>query len=330
MNTKQIIQYLRENMPNFSGNSVELQEKIAMYIYVELGKMKSFDEEYLFGDNQTREKIRKLNELHKYNINSISKNKKVVCITISRLYKKLLKEFGINSYIKKVSTDNKHEYVVIKLKDGEYIATDLQQDLHNIQTKSRTKHFGKNILCEGKILKSLSDDEIYKIQKEMGFVNDETEYMDEKIKKLGEELTHTEPQKILEKILKNEEIGEFNSRLEYSEFYKYYRMLIRELTPNINGLDINYFSCYKKVNNTNKKEYSMCAYSAYKDEVNVFLFSNKTNTFIPVDLETLSQLETQGLYLGTRKNDDRVKFLTKCMSEHKKQMLLSKLYNKEK
>lgn len=327
MNVNETVQYLRQHMPEFSGNDLEKKEKIAMYIYLELGKMKSFDEKYLFGDKKTKEKMRKLSKLKRHRIDDIAKNKKVVCITISELYKRLLKEFGIKSKIKR--NCNKHEYIHIILSNGEYIVADLQQDLYNIQTKSRTKNFGRELLCQDANLKKISDEELYEMQKEIGYVSSKTDYTDEKIINLKKQLKDCEPNKILEKILTNEDICQFNSKLEYAEFYNYYRAILKQFPSGEKGVYCNYFNCFRKEENTQEKQYCMCIYSIYKDNVNVYLSSNKTNQFIPVDLDTLSYLESDGLYLSSMQ-DKKVKPLRQKMYEHNKQKIIKKWSNEER
>ena len=59
--------------------------------------------------------------------------------------------------------------------------------------------------------------------------------------------------------------------------------------------------CFKevyKVGNINEKQYSMCIYSIYKDEIKAYLSSSKNNQFMEVDLRTLINLENQGLFIG--------------------------------
>lgn len=56
MDKRKMIQYLKQNMPNLQGNDEEIEVKTALYIYVELGKIKSFDEKYYFGNSQTQKR----------------------------------------------------------------------------------------------------------------------------------------------------------------------------------------------------------------------------------------------------------------------------------
>ena len=54
---REYVTKLNAEMPEFTGNPTEVQEKIAMYIYLKLGKSKVFDERWFFGNKSEREKI---------------------------------------------------------------------------------------------------------------------------------------------------------------------------------------------------------------------------------------------------------------------------------
>ncbi len=76
MNRKEIIEKLKQNMPDFQGNEEEIEIKKALYIYVELGKTKSFDERYYFGNTQTRRKIYQLAQSQKGKIDELQEEEK--------------------------------------------------------------------------------------------------------------------------------------------------------------------------------------------------------------------------------------------------------------
>ena len=134
MKKQEFIQSIKEKLPN---NLSELE--IAKYIYIQLGKQKAFDEKYFFGNSKTRKKIYKLAEQNKIDSEQASKNKKIICVSLSYLYRDILREFGINSVI---AEEMEHKYPIIVLKNGKRIRADLQLDLYNIHTKSKTKYFG--------------------------------------------------------------------------------------------------------------------------------------------------------------------------------------------
>lgn len=65
MTKKEIVEYLKQNMPSFQGTEEEIEIKTALYIYVELGKMKSFDERYYYGNSKTQKKYISLEQNQK-------------------------------------------------------------------------------------------------------------------------------------------------------------------------------------------------------------------------------------------------------------------------
>ena len=135
MNKAEFIEKLKQNMPE------ELNEiETAKYIYVQLGKEKVFDERYFFGNSKTKRQIYKLAEKTNYNTDQVAKNRKIICVSLTYLYRDILKEFGIDSI---VAEEGNHKYPIIILKDKmQMINADLQLDLYNIQTKSKTQYFG--------------------------------------------------------------------------------------------------------------------------------------------------------------------------------------------
>lgn len=322
MTKKEIIEYLKQNMPEFTGDRIEKEKKIAMYIYLELGKMKVFDEKYFFGNAETQEKIRRLSQRAKYNIEPIAENRKVVCITLSYLYKKILKEFGINCSISIPSDGDKHVFPIINFSNGQSIIADLQQDLHNIQTRSRTEHFGHAWEENGE---DLSEDEIFNIQKEIGYVKDESDYMNAKIEKLAKEVDGLQPDETLNRILNDNDVNAVLPDLGYIELYQYYKSLIFQTAEKYDRSKINYFNCYRYIGDSGEKEYCMCIYSVYKDKVDAYLSSTKSNKFLPVTLEKLDELEHKGLFLGATQKENGVKLLRRYINKDKQKRFMEKL-----
>ena len=50
MKKDELIEKFRKEMPEFTGTEEEKEIKKALYVYIELAKMKSFDERYFFGN----------------------------------------------------------------------------------------------------------------------------------------------------------------------------------------------------------------------------------------------------------------------------------------
>ncbi len=114
---------------------------MAMYIYLELGKMKAFDEKYFLEIAKQKIKFTKWLNVQSIMLILLHKKKKIVCVSLAYLCKSIYSEFGIKSYISTPNGGDKHIYNIIQFSDGKNIKADLQQDLSNIQTKSRTTSF---------------------------------------------------------------------------------------------------------------------------------------------------------------------------------------------
>lgn len=52
MTKNELVEKFKREMPEFEGTEEEKEIKTALYIYIELGKMKSFDERYFFGNSK--------------------------------------------------------------------------------------------------------------------------------------------------------------------------------------------------------------------------------------------------------------------------------------
>lgn len=163
MNKAEFIEKLKQNMPE-GLNKIET----AKYIYVELGKEKAFDEKYFFGNNKTRRQIYKLAEQTNHNTDIVAKNKNIICVSLTYLYRDILKEFEINSV---VAEDGNHKYPIILLKDEmQMIKADLQLDLYNIQTKSKMQYFGTRSKYESYDLISIDEKYSRDIDEKIGYI----------------------------------------------------------------------------------------------------------------------------------------------------------------
>jgi len=68
---RELVEKLRREMPEFSGSKAEIEKQIAMYIYLELGRTKVFDEHFYLADKEIQNKIIKLNARIKTSRNSL-------------------------------------------------------------------------------------------------------------------------------------------------------------------------------------------------------------------------------------------------------------------
>lgn len=316
---------IKENMPEFLGDKAEIQKQIAMYIYLYLGKRKVFDERYFLGNQKYKDLMHKKNK--KLTIEEICKKRRLVCYTLSKLYRYLLSEFGIEAVNGGVVKNDNHVCTVIKFCDKTSVIADLQRDLVNIQTHSNTQHFGKDKDYEFVVGDYLEDEEIYNLHKKCGYVNSKNDYMDNSIEEFKNRVKDNPPDVILQEIMNDKELNSYQDDIGYIELFTYYSALIRRIAPEEDRKNINYFNCY--VNKTDEngeeyKDYTMCIYSVYKDEAKAYLYSNKDKCFMPVSLLKLDELENHGFYLGRVPNEQGVGLLRSYISKEKVKKYLNK------
>ncbi len=308
MTKKEIVQYLKQNMPHFEGTKEEIELKTALYIYIELGKIKSFDEKYFLGNSQVQKKIYELARRETTQIDQIAKKKKIICLSLAYLYCSILKEFGITANISPRDQDG-HVYSMIETKGNTRFMADLQLDLENIQTKSRLEHFG--------ILENTSKNEtINANQKQLtqmlidiGYIANENDYKNKEIDKLSEQVKNKNPHEALKIILEDEKLYKENEEMGIVEVNKFYKRILRKIVPNFYGKRIFAFNCYRK-KEKDEREYTLCVFSE-EDNVRIYMFSKKERRFLNVDISKMRQLQEEGLVLGARPKENGTNKLKK-------------------
>ena len=308
MDKEKFIKELKENMPK-GLNKLE----IAKYIYIKLGKEKAFDDRYFFGNRKTREQIYKLAEENEKRTERIAKEKRIICVSLTYLYRDLLKEFDIKSI---VAEEGDHKYPIIYLEDGKMFKADLQLDLWRIQTQSRTNHFGTRTQYESYNVQPLNEKYAVEIDKKIGYIKDEKDYKNNAVDNIKEKVKDKNAKEILEIVLQDEEINKLDSKLGPVERSKYYNALLRETANKYICKKIFPFNCYRE-NISGEKDYTMCIYSLEKNDTSVYLFSNKEDKFVKVELTQLEELINQGLVLGVSGKELGVKQLHKVIKKSK-------------
>lgn len=315
MTKRELVEKLKQDIPKFEGTKEEKELKTALYIYIELGKTKSFDEKYYYGNSQTKKKIYKLAQKDSKNIDEVVKKKKIICVSLTNLYCEVLKEFGIQAVATAPEEDG-HINTMIITKNNDKIEADLQLDLENIQTKSKLEHFNYKGNIDRNSNKILTGKEITKMLIEIGYINDENDYKNKKIEKLIKQVEKKGSKEALETIVNNEDIYKDNEEMDIIEINKFYRGLFKKVIPNYLDKKIYLFSCYRKKDNGDK-DYTICSFSEGRD-IKPYIFSKKARRFTKIDMDKLEQFKNEGLVLGTRKGEAGAKLLEKHIEVYKK------------
>ena len=198
----------------------------ARYVYIQLGKLFTFDEKYWLGNSKERKKIYTASMNHPIDFKKVTKGKKAICVSISRTYKKLLEQIGISSEIIKEDYDDPHVFCAIFINGNMYKA-DLQRDLKYIQAQRETRHFGRNL---EEITRSISEQTMKKMDEKIGYKYTGETYIDENILRLVEELKvedklEVKVEKIIDAIRNSPNI----ENMGYVEQIVYYDWLMTKL-----------------------------------------------------------------------------------------------------
>lgn len=331
---EELVAKLKSQMPQFTGDKVDVEKKISMYLYLYLGKNKVFDQNYFLGNQEVKRRffykytrdilVVKKNEISNGQEDPIIENKVGVCETIGNLYERLLNDFGINAKMIKIGYDNaskdeNHVSILITLSNGEQFLANPQEDLEKIQTHSKTINFGRKYKDGLETDEKISEDEMFELHKSCGYIDKKEDYMDFKIDELAKKVEKMPASQILKQIVNNSEINSFQHDIGYIELYKFYSGVIKSVAGKYSQNGINYFNCYKEDTNSSqdiipKREYFMCIYSTFNNKVNdIYLYSNKSKRFGKVELEDLKKLKEEGLCLGKNKSEAGKKVLERAL-----------------
>lgn len=315
MTKNEIIDKIKSEMPDFTGTDIDVEIKRALYAYITLGKMKSFDERYFLGNIFTRRKTIDEAKKDRKDIDKVAKKRKVVCVTLSYLYREILESLGIKNFIEQDNEFDDHINNVIVLRNGKAIIADLQLDLYCIHTKMRPRFFkalGKNNILPKEKLDSMLV--------EIGYIDSVEDYRDSIVSNLKERVKDLPPEDALKIIMESNETYGGMEGVETSEAYKYYVALREEVLDKQTSKKIFQFSCAKIDKDGNESDYTFCIFPDTGDyrTVTPYIYSVKNGKMIPCDLETLQKLENEGLKLGNFKTKRRVRNLKKYISENEK------------
>ena len=299
MKIKQMADEARKRMPEGLNELETLR-----YIYIFLGKQKSFDPEYYFGNKEVKKKIYELHNRRLENEDFLVSNRNLICTSISHTLKLLGKEFGIDIEVKQNrNTKCTHMYNVGNLKDGRKIHLDLQMDLKFIHMGRRTGNFGTlSDLCT-----MIAVEDIEAIDEKIGYKNPDKDYT-EKI--LIDILQRLKDKKGLEKVKGLLSDKEFKEILE-EKGYVESQLFVSDALVTIGALESNVITCYRDKNIYNEPlpetQYSMCVFAQgereEKGKFDIYIYKKRAGRFVNVSVEEMRMLVEQGLKLKPQGNN---------------------------
>ena len=282
------ISNLTENiLRRMPANLTQIEQ--ARYIYLQLGKLFTFDEKYWLGNSKTRKMIYK--SARKIHTPKDLKSNKVICVSLTNTYNGLLQRMGIEAEAVHAE-DDLHVYSIFKIDGVEYEA-DLQRDMKFIQAHRKTRLFGRE--PDYSTRKLISDEQMQEMDEKFGYTYEGDENLYILINRLKEKL------KQFSSVGKKTEyalgqIGQFeeDSDMGFVEKMLYYEMILPDVLNEKEAKKIQIMDMY--VENDGERKYTCCiSANNEKNSYERFIYSEKTGTFLPIDERDLIKLMDEGL-----------------------------------
>lgn len=322
MNKKELVEELKRKMPVFSGTDEEKEIKTALYIYIELGRMKEFDESYYFGNSKDIRRVMSDAVRNSENPDKISKKRKIICVTMAHLYKSILEDFGIQSRVVTKLFENgqiEHMSNIIDLKSGKSISADAQLDMFRVQTGMCLKNFGSESEYNTDVIKT---EQLIQMLIDVGYIKDKDDFRDGKIEEVKGKIDGLNCNEAVSAILNSPEIYGENRNQGVVEAHKYYFSILKMLLPDDFGRDVFLFQCSKQ-REEKEQDFSFGIYANVDnvEDLQVYLYSKNKGRLLACDLENLISLQNQGLKIGKNDVQRPVKILKSKMKKFERKQI---------
>lgn len=270
------------------------EDEVVRYVYMNLGQRLSFNLEFSFGNSKKKREIYSNNG--RRNIAEQLKSNIIICKSASYILERILKAMGVNIETKVVPEDYRkcaHMFNVVKPKDGrEAYKIDLQTDLENIQSHTRTKEFGKSERTRE--ISVISRDELERIDRKIGYIKNDYYYADEYLDLLKMNMRYfSDFREKVEFVLQNIDIYH-NKEMKYAERKWHHETVIRELFTEEEQKQICVNDCYRIT--PQGKEYVTCiSLTIPKKGTSLYMFSVEDNNYREISVEELAHQVQEGL-----------------------------------
>lgn len=308
MKVKELLHEIQTNPEYQSLDELSFIRKI----YIEIGKNKTFDVRYYFGNTATQKQIYRLAK-KRTGVEDRIDDREIICYSLARQCEYIFKKLGYNCTVTHEPKELEHVFNILTLKNGDRIKLDLQSDLEFIQTGRRTRHFG-TIDDEYVLLSEVPEDEIARADRNIGYTNENGEYTDEVINSVISNLSDLPIAERVTSFINDEDITKLSADMGYMQQYSFYYKMLTSLAENEIWKKLYIFPC-----KMGQEEYTSCIFIREQNPT-VFLYSNKHNRFLNVDIEKIPDLQEEGLRLGVRGTENGVKLLRRAITERRRKL----------
>lgn len=317
---KKIVEKIINSIPN---NLTELEK--AYFVYLELGKILNIDTGYFLSGSRSKKDRIFENGKNFERINSTN----VICNSSAELYAHILNKLNINACCFYYNNFT-HADVLIEGPNASFYYVNMLQDLYNIQTGARTRHFAPPLeyINEGYRrelqeenflgLASVSSGELERMDKKLGYsfhgiyLNDfinrikleikNPDFVNEYILPNGVTLDNCSPQNLLKyKFLflinnLNAYSETPNRSIGFLELERYYEKLCSAILSPEEDKKVMLYACYPKGSElSNDSLSSYISLELAENNIMYFSFSSEKNKYISLSKEELQQQVNNGL-----------------------------------
>ncbi len=204
MKVKELLEDIKSNEEYKKLDELSFIRKI----YIEIGRNKTFDVKYYFGNTETQKKIYNLAR-RRTEVEKRLDEREIICYSLARQCEYIFKNLGYSCTVTHEPKELEHVFNILTLKDGRRIKLDLQSDLEFIQTGRKTRYFGTSD-NEYVLLDELPEKEIIEADRNIGYPNKEVEYSDETINSIINNLKGLPLTERVSSFISNNEINEIS------------------------------------------------------------------------------------------------------------------------
>lgn len=274
------------------------QAETARYLYLKLGQLFCFDNEFWLGNTKTQKKIYYKAIEEDIEFNDENRKTPAICVSMSKTYSKLLNKVGIEAIEFREDDSDPHTNTVFEINGKRYKA-DLQRDLEYIQTHRRTKYFGENSI-EG--MKAVNTDEI---DKKLGYEYYGDDYFYKNVELLKNEfkkINNLEEKMV--KIFKIISEAPQVKELAYVERKNYYKAFLKSVLDEKDYRKIIGFDLKHKNSQEHISGYSVMNKNNNYDR---FMYSEKKNMYVEVSDDMIIEAMNRGFYVVRNKKIPKIK-----------------------
>ena len=332
MKIKEIEKIVTENIQNREqeiGRDFTEKEK-AIAVLVEQLKIMAFDPNFFFYTKtegkmhqEFKEKIKNKPNGERVTIEDIGEievSPEATCKMLAMVYKYIADKNGLNviwegvergfgtshysDYFQLCATGiEEHLYAIVKLKSGEELKIDVQDEAKALRTKRRPRNLGARISSE--YMFTQEDEEIDKIMRTVGYLKEGEKYSDDYAHKLVKDLNATDKSEYekMQEFMNDPEIKKALETAGVVASYEFYeKFLVKLSNSHFDGTDkIFLLPCYLTRENSQGEEkvsHSYIIYYSDTDVNDIFLYSNQKGNVERTEPELMKKFLETNLHIG--------------------------------